>query len=213
MAKPRATWLTSIKIAAYARLRGSNDRESEDPPRAGYRPPWRAPDHRRLAVARDQAVGRAAQGRGRRRGQRRLADDRRSARALQPDARGICLVAAGGRSFRHAGPAGDAHPALPRSLRAPAQVLIRAGRAHRLSLRSLPSLRRRGERILLAAVYPGRAPERADNRRTGVWAGLSQLSSAESPAGWRAWSWLAMARWVSSGTSSSGLSARSSAMP
>src|SRR3569623_1669477 len=151
MAKAPGTWLAPVKIAPNARLRGSDDRKPEDPPRASHRSPRGAADDRRPALAQHQTLGRTAQGRGGGRGQRWLADDRRGARALQPDARGIRLVAARGRSLGHAGPQGHPHPALPRPLRAPAQVLI-------------PSTwvrPRRGERILASTVYSG---QRADSR-------------------------------------------------
>src|SRR5690606_15394899 len=70
------------------------------------------------------ALGRAAQGRGRGGGQRRPADHRRSARAVQPHARGVRRLAARSRPLRHARPPGHPHPALSRSLRAPAQILM-----------------------------------------------------------------------------------------
>src|SRR5690606_5818551 len=76
------------------------------------------------AAAQHQSLGGAPQGRGRRGGQWRPADDRRGLRPLSAHARGVRLVAARGRPIRHAGPPGDAHPALPRPLRTPAEVLI-----------------------------------------------------------------------------------------
>src|SRR3569623_767840 len=175
MAKAPGTWLAPVKIAPNARLRGSDDRKPEDPPRASHRSPRGAADDRRPALAQHQTLGRTAQGRGGGRGQRWLADDRRGARALQPDARGIRLVAARGRPFGHAGPARYAHPALPRLVRTPAHVLSRRGPppAARSPDGYPPSLRQAaGNALRRLRFIPSRAPRNA--RITGgfgVWAG------------------------------------------
>ena len=66
----------------------------------------------------------AAQGGSGRGGEWRVADDRRGARTLFAQPRGIRFVAARCRSVGHAGAARHPDSALPRPLRTPAQILI-----------------------------------------------------------------------------------------
>src|SRR4029453_501397 len=70
------------------------------------------------------ARGGAARGGGGRRRRRGIADRRRSLPALYAEPRGIYRLATRGRPQRHARTSSYAHQALPRSVRAPAALLI-----------------------------------------------------------------------------------------
>ena len=143
------------------RPRISDDREPENPSGAGDRPARRTADDRRSCrrpntkrwVVRRKAEVVAAVNGG-------LLTIDEVLRTLQSHARGVRLVAARGRSLGHAGPAGHPHPALPRPLRAPAQVLSPALAACAARIRHFEPIglhlrspvRRAGERSAHRAV-------------------------------------------------------------